>query len=153
MDTKQKKYLDYYKDSDGNYILRRIPDYGSEEISCFRFSGSLSCVKLFKEDTMEQKIDEEFNKMANKAEEKARNIYKIDKDSFIFEKIVGNFSDEKKINPLYSKMSEKEADSYRDGTIKVKIVVYFEFHIKIEKHLRLRALKEFFFPKTETSQQ
>ena len=105
---------------------------------------------IIKKEKLEQEVEKIFEQVSNSIEINAMTQYKISRDSFLFEKILGNFEKEEKFNPLFSKMTEEETLELQGDSIKVKINMSFEIHIKVEKHLRLRALKETFFGKSKT---
>ena len=69
----------------------------------------------------------------------------LEQEDIIFEKIIGNFVDEKNFNPMFSKMSEEEISEFRGDSIKIKVNITFEFNIKPKKHLKIKAYKNFIF--------
>ena len=144
-----KKYLDYFRDKDDNYIVRRIwsQDEGN---AYFMFSGTFNTISIIKKEKLEQEIEKIFEQVSNSIEINAMTQYKISRDSFLFEKILGNFEKEEKFNPLFSKMTEEETLELQGDSIKVKINMSFEIHIKVEKHLKFRAFKEMLFGKSKT---
>lgn len=137
----EKKYLDYFKDKDDNYIIRRSLCEETDE-PYFCNTGTFSSIYLIKKKNMEKDIEDFFEKLANDIEESIMKRYKIKKGSILYEKIVGNFVEEEKFNPLFSKMTKKEILTLQRNSIKVKINLAVEFHIRVEKHLKLKAFKE-----------
>ena len=145
----EKKYLDYFRDKDDNYIIRRVWSQDGED-SYFVFSGTFNTISIIEKQNMEQEIEKIFESVSDGIELNAITQYKISRDSFLFEKILGNFEKEEKFNPLFSKMTKEEALEFQGDSIKVKIHMSFEIHIKVEKHLKFRAFKEMLFGKTKT---
>ena len=142
-------YLNYFKDKDHNYIIRRVWS-NEEDNDYFIFSGTYSSIYIFRKDCIDMEVEKIFEKISDNIEDNAFKKYKIKKESFLFEKIVGNFVSEEKFNPLFSKMSEEEVFEFQKDSIKIKINVAFEIHIRVEKHLRFKALIETLFGKIET---
>lgn len=121
--------LNYFKDSDGNYIIRRICNKEDDD-SYFVYSGTMSSNFLFKKEVLEEKLGESFERIAKQIEQNALKENKIKEEDIIFEKIIGNFVDEKKFNPMFSKMNKEEISEFCGDTAKVKINIAFEFNIK-----------------------
>lgn len=136
--------LNYFKDSDGNYIIRRICNKEDDD-SYFVYSGTMSSNFLFKKEVLEEKLGESFERIAKQIEQNALKENKIKEEDIIFEKIIGNFVDEKKFNPMFSKMNKEEISEFCGDTAKVKINIAFEFNIKPKKHLKIKAFKKFIF--------
>ena len=134
--------LNYFKDSDGNYIIRRIRNKEDDD-SYFVYSGTMSSNFLFKKEVLEEKLGESFERIAKQIEQNALKENKIKEEDIIFEKIIGNFVDEKKFNPMFSKMNKEEISEFCGDTAKVKINIAFEFNIKQKKHLKIKAFKKF----------
>lgn len=143
------KNLDYFQDGDGNYILRRICTQESGE-DYFLYNGTYSSNYIFKKDSLEESVTKTFERLCDEIEETVLKQYKIKRESILFEKIIGNFVDEKSYNPLFKIMTEKECLELQGDSIKVKINLAFEFNIKIEKHLKPKAFKEFILGRMET---
>lgn len=139
--------LNYFKDSDGNYIIRRVYNKKEDDDTYIVCSGSFSSNFLFSKKNFEKKIEETLEKIATQIEESVLKNYKIKKEDIIFEKVVGNFVDEKKFNPMFSKMSKEEISAFCSDSIKAKININFEFNIMTKKRLKIRALMEFLFRK------
>lgn len=139
--------LNYFKDSDGNYIIRRVYN-GEENASYITCSGSFNSNFLFSKKDFKKKLEELFEKTATQIEESTFKKYKVKKEDIIFEKIVGNFIDEKEYNPMFSKMAEKEIIKFCGNSIKAKITITFEFHIKPKNSLKIRSFIGFLFNKT-----
>ena len=142
-------YLNYFKDKDDNYIIRRIWS-NEEENNYFLCSGTYSSIFIFKKNNLDREVEKTFEMIADNIEKDIMKKYKVEKNSFLFEKIIGNFVTEEKYNPLFSKMSEEEVFEFQKDSIKIKINVAFEIHIRVEKHLRFKALIETLFGKIET---
>ena len=134
--------LNYFKDSDGNYIIRRICNKEDDD-SYFVYSGTMSSNFLFKKEVLEEKLGESFERIAKQIEQNALKENKIKEEDIIFEKIIGNFVDEKKFNPMFSKMNKEEISEFCGDTAKVKINIAFEFNIKPKKYLKIKAFKKF----------
>lgn len=143
------KNLDYFQDSDGNYILRRICTQETGE-DYFLYNGTYSSNYIFKKDSLEENVTRIFEKLCDEIEDTVLKQYKIKKESILFEKIIGNFVDETKYNPLFKMLTEKECLELQGDGIKVKINLAFEFNIRIEKHLKPKAFKEFILGRMET---
>lgn len=147
---KEEKVLDYFQDKNGNYIIRRLwsDDNGKPY---FMYSGSYDAIFIFKKENFEQQVQKKFEQLCDEVEQNCFKLYKIDKKSFLFEKILGNFLEEKNYNPLFSKMSKEETLALQGDSIKAKLQLNFEIHINIEKHLRFKAFKEFILGRSQTN--
>lgn len=147
---KEEKVLDYFRDKDNNYIIRRVwtEDDGKPY---FMYSGTYDAIFIFKKENFEQQIQEKFEQLCDEIEQNCLQIYKIEKKSFLFEKILGNFLKEEKYNPLFSKMSKEEALALQGNGIKAKIQIKFEIHVNVEKHLKFKAFKEFILGRSRTN--
>ena len=84
--------LNYFKDSDGNYIIRRIRNKEDDD-SYFVYSGTMSSNFLFKKEVLEEKLGESFERIAKQIEQNALKENKIKEEDIIFEKTIGNFVD------------------------------------------------------------
>lgn len=140
--------LNYFQDTDGNYIIRRICNADVKE-NYFLFNGTYSSNYIFKKEGLEKSVGETFEKLCDDIEEDVLKQYKIGKESILFEKIIGNFVDETKYNPLFKMLTEEECLELQGDSIKVKINLAFEFNIRVEKHLQIKAFKEFVLGKVE----
>ena len=141
--------LNYFKDSDGNYIIRRICNKEDDD-SYFVYSGTMSSNFLFNKKDVVERLEESFERIAKQIEQNALKENKIEQEDIIFEKIIGNFVDEKNFNPMFSKMSEEEISEFRGDSIKIKVNITFEFNIKPKKHLKIRAYKNFLFGRNDS---
>lgn len=143
--------LNYFKDSDGNYIVRRVCNSsGKEDDSYVTYSGTMSSNFLFNKKDVVERLEESFERIAKQIEQNALKENKIEQEDIIFEKIIGNFVDEKNFNPMFSKMSEEEISEFRGDSIKIKVNITFEFNIKPKKHLKIRAYKNFLFGRNDS---
>lgn len=145
----ETKTLDYFRDKDDNYIIRRIWS-NEEENNYFLCSGTYSSIFIFKKNNLDREVEKTFEMIADNIEKDIMKKYKVEKNSFLFEKIIGNFVTEEKYNPLFSKMSDREVSKFQGDSIKVRINMAFETHIKVEKHLKFKALMETILGKTRT---
>ena len=127
------KHLDYFRDKDNNYIIRRTINTQDTNQSYFSYSGALN---------MEEDVEKIFEKLSNDIEGSVKKQYKINMDSILFEKITGNFVEEDEYNPLFSHMTEEEILAFKGSSTKVRITIAFEFNIKLEKHLKFKAFKD-----------
>ena len=134
----------YFKDKDGNYIIRRISGEETGE-GYFVYSGTYSSNYIFKKENLEEEVEKTFEEVCDEIEEGAFKQFKVDRSSILFEKIVGNYSNETEYNPLFKTMTKEEILEFQGKSTKVKINVAFEINIRVEKHLKLKALKEYFF--------
>lgn len=134
--------LNYFKDSEGNYIIRRVCNK-TDDVSYIVYSGTFSSNFLFNKEDCEKKVEESFERIATSIEENVLKNYKIKKEDIIFEKIIGNFVDEKEYNPMFSKMTEEEIIKFCGNSTKLKINIAFEFNILVKKDLRIKAFKDF----------
>lgn len=138
--------LNYFKDSDGNYIIRRICNSNEEEDDSYiTYSGTMSSNFLFNQKDLAKRLEESFERIAKQIEENALKENKIKQEDIIFEKIIGNFVDEKNFNPMFSKMSEEEISEFCGDSIKIKVNMIFEFNIKPKKHLKIKTYKNSIF--------
>lgn len=140
MEEKENKYLNYFKDKDDNYIVRRL--WSEETDNYFLFEGTYDRTVLFKKENLEQQIEKELEDICDELEKSVFDRFKITKDSLSYEKIIANFVPEEKYNPLFSHMSYGEAIDFQKDSQKGKLNFAFEFHIKVEKHLKAKALKD-----------
>ena len=125
--------LNYFKDSDGNYIIRRVCNSSKKEDDSYvTYSGTMSSNFLFNKKDVVERLEESFERIAKQIEQNALKENKIEQEDIIFEKIIGNFVDEKNFNPMFSKMSD------------------FEFNINPKKHLKIRAYKKFLFGRNDS---
>ena len=136
--------LNYFQDKDGNYIIRRVFSEETGE-DYFVYNGTFSSNYIFKKENLEEKVGNKFEELSNEIEKNVYEQYKVGKDSILFEKIIGNFVDETKYNPLFEMMTKEEVLEMQGESIKVKINLTFEFNIRVEKHLQFKALKEYIF--------
>ena len=143
--------LNYFKDSDGNYIIRRVCNSSKKEDDSYvTYSGTMSSNFLFNKKDVVERLEESFERIAKQIEQNALKENKIEQEDIIFEKIIGNFVDEKNFNPMFSKMSEEEISEFRGDSIKIKVNITFEFNIKPKKHLKIRAYKNFLFGRNDS---
>ena len=105
---------------------------------------------LFNKKDVVERLEESFERIAKQIEQNALKENKIEQEDIIFEKIIGNFVDEKNFNPMFSKMSEEEISEFRGDSIKIKVNITFEFNIKPKKHLKIRAYKNFLFGRNDS---
>lgn len=143
-----ERKLNYFKDGNGDYIIRRISGLEPDE-SYFLYNGDFSSIYIIKKENMEEKIAELFESISDDIENIALKNFKIKKESIIFEKISGNFIEEKEYNPLFKNLSEEEALELCKDSIKVKIYINFEMNIKLEKHLKFKAFMNFITGKSQ----
>lgn len=142
--------LNYFRDKDDNYIIRRICGI-DEGNAYFNYSGTFSSIVVIKKDEVEKEVGKLFEDFSDEIERNALDLYKVEKESFLFEKIIGNFVDEEKFNPLFSKMSKEDTLKFQGEGLKVKINLAFEIHVKVEKHLKFKAFKEMLLGRTQTN--
>lgn len=138
--------LNYFKDSEDNYIIRRVYNE-KKDTSYIVCSGTFSSNFLFDKKNCEKKLGEAFERIATSIEENVLTNYKIKKEDIIFEKIIGNFVNEKQYNPMFAKMNEEEIIKFCGDSIKLKINMAFEFNILVKKHLKFKAFKDFLLNK------
>lgn len=143
--------LNYFKDSDGNYIIRRICNSSEKEDDSYvTYSGTTSSNFLFNKKDVVERLEESFERIAKQIEQNALKENKIEQEDIIFEKIIGNFVDEKNFNPMFSKMSEEEISEFRGDSIKIKVNITFEFNIKPKKHLKVMAYRDSLFGRNDS---
>lgn len=136
------KHLDYFRDKDNNYIIRRTINTQDTNQSYFSYSGAFNSIYIIKKENMEEDVEKIFEKLSNDIEGSVKKQYKINMDSILFEKITGNFVEEDEYNPLFSHMTEEEILAFKGSSTKVRITIAFEFNIKLEKHLKFKAFKD-----------
>lgn len=132
--------LDYFKDKEDNYIVRR--NYlGEEEQNYLNFCGKLSKNIIFEKSEEKEQVRRILEMESGKIENNALEIHKIKKEEILFEKIIANYVYEEDISPIFQHMEESKIEKMRDGTQKAQLNIAYEFHIPIKKHLRWRAFK------------
>lgn len=134
--------LKYFKDMDGNYILKRKIS-NEDETEYIQQQGDSSFNLVLSTHNFEKKLQHRLDETIIEVEDYIRTKNKIFDKDIIFEKIIAEVQDEQEFNPLIQNMSQKEIDIYTKHSKKVRVNINFEFHFKPKNYF----LPKLFFKK------
>lgn len=138
--------LNYSRDMDGNYIVKQRVGDATQYRDYLKNTGTYSENIVISTKYFEKKLRHKIDDMVKDLEETVILQHRIYDEDIIYKKFIATVTPEQEFNPLFQKMSDVEIAEYTANSMKVRVVIKFEMHIKTQKHLLfssiLNSLKE-----------
>lgn len=140
--------LNFLRDNQGNYILKHSLngelEYLQQKKNFIVHSGEYKNNFIISITFFNRKLQHKLEDVVKDIEKSVLLNLKIYKEDILSERIIAEIKPEKEFNPLFATMTNKEIEEYTKNSIKVRVVIHYEFHIKIKSHLALKGLSNSF---------
>lgn len=132
--------LDYYRDMEGNYIVKHYVGDAATYKDYLKNTGSYSENVIIGRKFFEKKLKHKIDDMVRHIEDTIILEHKIYDEDIIYKKFIATIIPEQEFNPLFDKMSDEEIAEYTANSIKLRVKITFEMHFKTKKHLLFQSI-------------